>query len=88
MFTGFISVKIIGLGNFLDQLKFYTLTAFGHLAGADIMLVTFAHLEKSVGHVQGFIQVTAWETELSNYQSMARIYSKLQILDLLQSSKI
>jgi hypothetical protein len=67
------------------------LTAFGHLlslAWADTMLVTFPHTEKPVGHVQWFIQVTAWNMELSNWQSVARIYSKFQLLDLLGSSKI
>ena len=31
----FVSVKSNGLGNFLEQLKFYTLTAFGHLKSCE-----------------------------------------------------
>jgi len=58
-----------------------------NLAWADSTLVTFPHIEKPIKHVRGFIQVIAWETELSKYQSRARIYSNFQLLDLLGSSK-
>jgi len=58
-----------------------------NLAWADSMLVTFPHIEKPVRHVQGFIQVITWEMELSKYQSLLRIYSNFQLLDLLGSSK-
>ena len=58
-----------------------------NLAWADSMFVTFPHTEKPIRHVHGFKQVIAWEMELSKYQSMARIFSNFQRLDLLGSSK-
>jgi hypothetical protein len=41
----FVSVKINGLGNFMEESKFYTLTdlEFVNLAGEDNKLVTLAH---------------------------------------------
>lgn len=53
----FVSAKINGLRSFLENSKFYILTATGHLnmAGVDTMLVTMSRLEKPVG------VLTSWE---------------------------
>ena len=68
----FISVKLNGLGNFLEQLTLYTSTAFDHLksCGDGYHVSHTCHSENPVRHVKEFTRVTTLETTLPKWEPL------------------